>query len=185
MFFPTFRSLILFLTVQCIVALDSIRLCGCETSACPTHCDTFELGKCAPLYQCFLEGNPLLIYVKPVVKAGTTSNVTLVTYLSTDSSCQNEIYLEGWEGDCDDSCWSEDVTKIGARGCSESSATQNEIASSSALFVVMLVGMVSALVVWTRWAVNVFYFRYSTNVDDILEYCMNWLSNVNYKWSFR
>jgi len=94
-----------------------------------------------------MKENGLVLHVKPFVKAGTTNTVMVLTYSSTDTTCQNEMYLEGWEGDCDDSCWSEDISEIGARGCTESSATQNEIASSSVLFVVTVTLMVSAIVV--------------------------------------
>lgn len=119
--------------------IPSVKLCGCKSS----DCAIFRFNTCAPFYSGFKQYNGILFYIKPV---GYTTNDETVTGLRvimySDATCQDELPYTSWIGDCDDACWTEDFSGIGAQGC-----TSSGLKSKPAVLVIAIVGVFSMLFV--------------------------------------
>ncbi len=123
-----------------------VTICGCPnvSTACQA-CTTFQIGKCAPFYQCFDQSNGLFAHVFPVLKDGDI--VTMNAY--TDSSCTIASFdpaANGWEGQCGDSCWSEDISKMGARNCDTSSGMRRKLSTTFIITVLSLIGIANFII---------------------------------------
>ncbi len=125
---------------------QTITLCGCPnvSTACQA-CGTFDLNECAPFYNCFDEARPFIAYVKPVLKNEIDQLVTINTYTNDDCTTPLEGFDEansGWEGSCGNTCWSEDVSKMGAKECDLSAAIKYD--NNSRLYIMTLSVLVVA-----------------------------------------
>jgi hypothetical protein len=68
--------------------------------------------------------------------------VHLMVLMFSNATCQDELYNASWIGDCDDACWKEDVSGIGAQAC-----TSSGLKSKPAVLAIVIVGVVSMLFV--------------------------------------
>ena len=164
MYFTTaLRSLcFLFTAVQCMSWIHSIKLCGCKSS----DCAIFEFGKCAPFYSGFKEYNGILFYIKPLLISTTNNGVVNGVHVPmySDTICQDELHYASWIGDCDDACWKEDFSGIGAQGC-----TSSGLKSKPAVLVIAIVGVVSMLFVW-EYGLLYLYGRFVTAALWVIQY---------------
>ena len=96
---------------------DVVKLCGCPVpTSCPGNCAFFTIGNCQPIWKCFLEANGLFGFVVPT----KMDNGDIIVNVYDDVTCQNkrfEASENGFQGSCDERCWSPEISKIGARGC--------------------------------------------------------------------
>lgn len=109
--------------------VETVTMCGCpgvETAV--QECATFEVNKCSPHYNQFDESKGLFAYILPVVTdpdEGGHTTVRLFPY--TDEDCTSLKFqpsdANGWVGKCNKECWSETVSKWGAKECESSSAS--------------------------------------------------------------
>jgi hypothetical protein len=131
---------------------ECIQICGCpDVSACPNRCGTLELGKCEPMYQCFLPANGLFAYV--LAEGTFDGNITINVY--DDPDCTLLRFVDpssvGFEGSCDDECWGPDTSKVGARACDvECSPSKSSpgIVTEGKLLFVMLSTAIVMLFLW-------------------------------------
>lgn len=108
--------------------VQTVTICGCQGVATAVQeCATFEVGKCNTHYREFDESKGVFAYITPVFSAPDDQGYTTVTlYPYADEDCTVLNFqpsgANGWEGKCNEDCWSETVSKWGAQGCDISSA---------------------------------------------------------------
>lgn len=103
--------------------VPAVKMCGCPgVDTAVQECATFEIGKCSPHYKEFDESKGVFAYIKPAFRdpdeEGYTT-VTLYPYADKDYISLNfqPSGANGWEGKCNEECWSETESKWGAHGC--------------------------------------------------------------------
>lgn len=119
----------------------SIQLsASCTDSACPGKHQTFPIGVCSLMYQCFQEANGKFGYIYPRIVDREKEVVAVDIYDVNDIDCSGAKRFEdplsvGWMGTCSDECWGELTSQIGVgpMGCdfSGNDGTSNVPSSSS------------------------------------------------------
>ena len=120
-------AFILMATTNTALAFDTIKLCGCQESTCPGSCGVYVIGKCAPLCNCFdCSQFHRFSYVKPILQ---DDGITVTIEAWADDTCKTTGHMTikdpaavGWEGSCNNECWST-VSMMGSQGCSFKSST--------------------------------------------------------------
>lgn len=125
--------------------VQTVTICGCQGVATAVQdCATFEVGKCNTHYREFDESKGVFAYITPVFSDPDDQGYTTVTlYPYADKDCTVLNFqpsgANGWEGKCNEECWSETVSKWGAQGCDMSSApVQSALAMSIPVIVLAI-----------------------------------------------
>jgi len=142
------------MAVTSTLAFDTVKMCGCQESTCPDNCGMYEIGKCAPLCNCFdCSQFHRFAYVKPILQ---DDGITVTIEAWIDDKCEitgHETITDpaavGWEGSCNNACWS-NISMMGSQGCSFKNSIAGALSSGeskrgTALVTSLLISMVALL----------------------------------------